>query len=143
MTLCSDGSNSRALPLLAAVVVSSLGMSVSAEAAECSHGATYKVSGSERTIVAMRLATGTSSFQAGGSGPRQAGIALEFVTDTGDRGYIYGPMRSYMFATDASVLRKLGYRWSKVRSDPQGFFRVLTDDGQRELFTFVSKGCAP
>jgi hypothetical protein len=133
------------IPMLvaAAQVTSSPTAQKQQGSAICRFGAVYKTLGSGKTIIVKRFGTGSNSFQANGAGPKQAGMALDFVlTDGGDRGAIYGPMRSHMFAVDLSTLKRLGYRWEPAHPDPDGFFRVLSDDGQSELFTFTYVACA-
>lgn len=113
-------------------------------ATRCEFGTVYESTKSGTAILVMRIGSGSNSFQADGSGPKQQGVALDFfLTDSGERGAIYGPMRSYMFATDLDTLTQLGYRWKNAEPDPDGFFRVLSDDGQNELFTLTYVGCAP
>jgi hypothetical protein len=108
----------------------------------CQFGAVYKA-GSGQTLIVRRFGTGWSSFQANGTGPKQAGMALDFVlTDGGEKGAIYGPMRSQMFPIDLRTLDRLGYSWKPAPADPGGFFRVLSHDGQDELFTLTYVGCA-
>jgi hypothetical protein len=65
------------------------------------------------------------------------------VTQTGERGAIAGPMRSSMFVSDPETLAKAGYTWEQdVPKDPDGIYRVVSDDGQSELFTLSYVGCA-
>src|SRR5437868_9961567 len=127
------------IPILAVALVAAAGPH---SATACNHGVIYKTE-SGKTIVAKRFGTGSNSFLADGRGLKQAGMALDFVlTVGGEKGAIYGPIRSYMFAVDLSTLQRLGYRWKKAQADPGGFFRVLSDDGQNELLTFTYVGCA-
>ena len=108
----------------------------------CQFGSIYKI-GSGKTIIVKRFGVGINSFQSNGAGPKQAGMALDFIiANGGESGAVYGPMRSSMFPTDLSNLDRLGYRWEKPQADPGGFFRVLSDDGQHELFMFRFVGCA-
>lgn len=106
----------------------------------CPNGAAYKVSTTGETVVVKHSGFGQSVFSPGGK--PQTGMALDLVTRTGERGAIAGPMRSYMFATDPETLTKHGYRWNPVSADPGGFYRVVSDDGQNELFTLSYVGCA-
>src|SRR3954464_15782587 len=130
------------LLILAASLISASPPAPSRNEAICKYGAIYRTFSGKRIIV-RRYGTGMSSFQADGSGPRQVGTALDFVVEkTGERGAIYGPMRSYMFVTDLAVLNRQGYRWRSVPADPGGFYRVLSDDGQDEIVTFPCVGCA-
>ena len=106
----------------------------------CPNGAAYEVSTNGETIIVKRFGIGETEF-AKGAGP-QAGMALDLVTATGERGAIAGPMRSYMFVTDPDTLTKQGYQWHPVSADPGGFYRVMSDDGQSELFILSYVGCA-
>jgi hypothetical protein len=52
-------------------------------------------------------------------------------------------MRSSMFVSDPETLTKAGYTWEEdVPKDPDGIYRVVSDDGQGELFTLSYVGCA-
>jgi hypothetical protein len=130
--------------ILAASFISASTPTPNRTEAICKYGAIYRtLSGKHKRIIVTRYGYGSNSFQPDGSGPKQAGVALEFVVEkTGERGAIYGPMRSHMFVTDLAVLKRLGYRWGKVAADPGGFYRVLSDDGDKEIFTFDYVGCA-
>lgn len=121
----------------AAAVLISLG---GAHAQTCKKGAAYKVSTSGVIVVVKRVGSGRTSF-APGARP-QPSVALDLITPYGDRGVIFGPMRSVMFPTELRYLKNDGYRWKKASADPGGFFRVLTDDGKRERFTLTYVGCA-
>lgn len=118
----------------------SLAVAPSAVAATCKKGAVYQSMQSGSKIVVKRIGSGKSDFT--GTGRKQAAMALDFVTDDGQRGAIYGPMRSIMFPADVKGLTKDGFRWRAASSDPNGFFRVLTDDGQSEIFTLTYVECA-
>ena len=87
----------------------------------CPNGAAYRVSTTGETIVVKRSGVGESVFSPGGA--PQAGMALDLVTQTGERGAIFGPMRSYMFVP----IRK---RYQGRLPDPGGFYRVISDDAQ-------------
>jgi hypothetical protein len=107
----------------------------------CPYGAIYRTFSGKRIIV-KRYATGRSSFFADGSNPT-FGEAFDFVVEkTGERGQIYGPTRSHMFVTDLAALKRLGYRWRSVPADPGGFYRVVSDDGDKEIMHFLYVGCA-
>jgi hypothetical protein len=70
-------------------------------------------------------------------------VAFDLVTPMGERGAIFGPMRSSMFVSDPDTLTKAGYTWGEaVPTDPGGFYRVLDDNGADELFTLSYVGCA-
>ena len=105
----------------------------------CPNGAAYGVSTTGETIVVKRSGVGESVFSPGGA--PQAGMALDLVTQTGARGAIFGPMRSYMFVSDPETLTKGGYRWDPASADPGGFYRVISHDAQSELFTLSYVGC--
>ena len=106
----------------------------------CPNGTAYKVSANGETIVVKRFGIGETEF-AQGAGP-QPGMALDFVTQTGIRGAVFGPMRSIMFVTDPETLTKAGYQWEPASPDPDGVYRVMSDDGQSEMFTLSYAGCA-
>jgi hypothetical protein len=127
---------------LFAVAVATLACSIGSLHADetCLNGTAYKVSTTGETVVVKRSGIGESVFSPGDK--PQTGMALDLVTQTGERGAIFGPMRSYMFATDPETLTKHGYQWSPASPDPDGFYRVMSDDGQNELFTLSYLGCA-
>ena len=128
----------RLLILAIAVLSCLIGTSQADEA--CPNGTAYEVSTTGETVVVKRSGIGQSVFSPGGE--PQVGMALDLVTQTGERGAIFGPMRSYMFASDPETLTRDGYRWESVSPDPDGFYRVMSDDGQNELFTLSYLGCA-
>src|SRR3954449_873778 len=82
----------------------------------CPNGAAYKVSTTGETIVLKHSGIGKSEFSPG-AGP-QYGMALDLVTQTGERGAVVGPMRSMMFVSDPETLTKAGYQWDQVSADP-------------------------
>jgi hypothetical protein len=105
----------------------------------CKNGAVYEVS-TGFLIVVTRMGTGEVDFAR--SGVAQSAVALDFfLPHTGDRGFIYGPQRSYMFATDLETLEANGFSWGPAPKDTGGFFRVLTDDGTNEIFHFEFQKC--
>ncbi|MGX5722383.1 hypothetical protein [Shinella zoogloeoides] len=124
--------------ILATIV--SLAFAPGAKAENCKKGAVYQSLQSGSKIVVKRIGSGKSDFT--GIGRKQAAMALDFFTDDGQRGAIYGPMRSIMFPADVKELTKDGFRWRPASADPNGFFRVMTDDGQNEIFTLTYVGCA-
>lgn len=115
-------------------------IAASPAAAVCQKGAVYNSQATGHTIVVKRVGFGKSRFTPGG--PLQAGVALDIRTPDGERGALFGPMRSYMFLTDLKYLKRDGYRWQAAGADPNGFYRVLTDDGQSERFTLTFVSCA-
>ena len=125
--------------LVAATLVCSFGVAHADDV--CANGAIYKIEPADRTVVVKRFGIGKSAFAPGA--PPIDGMALDLVTDTGERGAIFGPMRSSMFVTDPDTLTKAGYTWQPVTADPGGVYTVLDDDGQRPLFSFSYVGCAP
>jgi hypothetical protein len=108
--------------------------------AECPKGALFESGSTGAKILVTHIGIGQSRFAQGGT--LQAGIALEILSKEGERGAIFGPMRSYMFVTDPDYLEKEGYQWQPVEEDKDGFYRVLSDDGKSELFTMVFLKCA-
>lgn len=109
--------------------------------ASCPNGAVYTSMQSGQSILVKRIGSGMSQFTPGGD--KQAAIALDFVLADGQRGAIFGPMRSVMFPVESRFLTAEGYTWQPAGHDPQGFFRVLSDDGQAERFILTYVGCAP
>lgn len=114
-------------------------MSTTSMADTCSNGAVYEVS-TGFLVVVTRMGHGQVDFTR--SGNAQSAVALDFfLPHTGDRGVIFGPQRSYMFATDLDYLETSGFTWGSVPQDEGGFFRVMTDDGHSEMFYFVFQRC--
>lgn len=121
----------------ALIILASIGR---ANAEECPKGAIYRISESPHTLLVKRIGVGKSNFTQ--NGPPQTGIAIDLVTSEGQQGAIFGPMRSYMFMVEnAGVLTSEGYKWEPAQADPGGFFRVLSDDGQKELFYLTYIKC--
>ncbi len=118
-----------------------LGLTViPANAVTCHKGVLYRSATDTRTVLVKRIGTGMSPFSY--TGPAQPGMALDLITPLGQRGAIYGPMRSYMFITDLRNLTEQKYKWRAADADPGGFFRILTGDGKREFMTLTYVGCA-
>lgn len=117
------------------------GMTAVPAAASCSNGAVYTSMQSGQSILVKRIGSGWNQFTPDGA--KQAAIALDLVFADGQRGAIFGPMRSVMFQVDRQFLAAEGYTWQPASRDPQGFFRVLSDDGQEERLTLTYVGCAP
>ena len=70
------------------------------------------MSTTDETLV-KHFGIGKSEFAAG-AGP-QTGMALDLVTQAGERGAVFGPMRSMMFVSDPDTLTKAGYQGSLLR----------------------------
>ncbi|MDX8514954.1 hypothetical protein [Mesorhizobium captivum] len=71
----------------------------------------------------------------------QAATAAEILTKEGDRGFIYGPMHSYMFAVDQDVVKN--FEWRPAESEFHAFYTLRDDSGDEALLNFVDIGCAP
>jgi hypothetical protein len=128
------------LPILAAMIwACSFGLAHADDI--CPNGAVYSVEPAGKTVVVKRFGIGESEFAPGK--PPLPGMALDLVTDTGERGALFGPMRSSMFITDPDTLTEHGYKWRPVTADPGGVYGVVSDDGETKLYTLYYVGCAP
>jgi hypothetical protein len=103
----------------------------------CPNGAIFK-SDDGREFIAIRKGTVYAPFA--GNGVLLPGLALEFELPSGVLGYIYGPMRSSFFITDATVLAKYGVNWLGPTS-ATGFFRIMTDDGNDIIMHLEGDRC--
>ena len=129
--------NSNLWAFTTALAMSCLG--TFADADTCANGAVYEVS-TGFLVVVTRMGHGQVDFNR--SGNAQSAVALDFfLPHTGDRGVIFGPQRSYMFATDFDYLEASGFTWGPAPEDAGGFFRVMTDDGHNEMFVFEFQRC--
>jgi hypothetical protein len=99
------------------VAIAALACSVGSLRADeiCPNGAVYKIDTTGKTLVVKRRGIGQSRFTT--DGPLQYGMALDLVTEDGQRGAIFGPMRSYMFVSDPDTLTKHGYTWKPALAD--------------------------
>lgn len=59
----------------------------------------------------------------------------------GERAFIYGPMRSYMFLTDPKVVKD--FTWRPAETEPNAIYTIRTDDGDETRFNLVDVGCVP
>ncbi len=125
--------------LALSVALAIYGVETTAQADTCPSGAVYEVS-TGFLVVVTRMGHGQVDFTR--SGNALPAVALDFfLPHTGDRGVIFGPQRSYMFATDLDYLDANGFSWGSAPEDDGGFFRVMTDDGHDEMFFFEFQRC--
>ncbi|TPK57748.1 hypothetical protein FJ546_25830 [Mesorhizobium sp. B2-4-19] len=106
----------------------------------CPKGVLFKSSESGIVVTVVRQGFGKAVFTED-KNLWQPATAAEILTKEGDHGFIYGPMRSYMFAVDSEALKD--FKWRPAESDPNAFYTVRTDDGSETRFNLVDVGCAP
>jgi len=106
----------------------------------CPKGVLFKAYDSGIVVTVLRQGRGKAVFTEN-KHRLQAATAAEIVTKEGERGFIYGPMRSYMFAVDPEVVQD--FEWRPAETELHAFYTVRTDDGTEALFTLHDIGCAP
>jgi len=106
----------------------------------CPKGVLFKASGSGIVVTVLRQGHGKAVFTEN-KHRLQAATAAEILTKEGERGFIYGPMRSYMFAVDPEIVED--FEWRPAETELHAFYTVRTDDGTEALFTLHDIGCAP
>ncbi|QKD02979.1 hypothetical protein EB235_16920 [Mesorhizobium loti R88b] len=106
----------------------------------CTKGVLFRSSESGIVVTVIRQGFGKAVFTED-KNLLQPATAAEILTKEGDHGFIYGPMRSYMFAVDSEALKD--FNWRPAESDPNAFYTVRTDDGSETRFNLVDVGCAP
>ncbi|TPI40947.1 hypothetical protein FJW07_06685 [Mesorhizobium sp. B3-1-9] len=70
----------------------------------CPKGVLFKEIKSGIVVTVIRQGQGKAVFTQD-KHRLQAATAVEILTKEGERGFIYGPMRSYMFAVDPDVVK--------------------------------------
>ncbi len=105
----------------------------------CPKGVLFKELGSGTTVTVVRQGHGKAVFTED-KHRLQAATAAEILTKEGDHGFIYGPMRSYMFAVDQDVVKN--FEWRPAESEFHAFYTLRDDGGDEALLNFVDIGCA-
>lgn len=103
-------------------------------------GVLFKELGSGIVVTVIRQGYGKAVFTED-KHRLQAATAAEILTKEGDHGFIYGPMRSYMFAVDQDVVKN--FEWRPAESEFHAFYTLRDDSGDEALLNFVDIGCAP
>lgn len=106
----------------------------------CPKGVLFRTSESGIVVTVVRQGFGKAVFTQD-KNLLQPATAAELVTKDGDHGFIYGPMRSYMFAVDPETLKD--FTWRPAETEPDAFYTVRTDEGDETRFNLVDIGCAP
>ncbi|TPJ32004.1 hypothetical protein [Mesorhizobium sp. B2-8-3] len=106
----------------------------------CPKGVLFKEIKSGIVVTVIRQGQGKAVFTQD-KHRLQAATAVEILTKEGERGFIYGPMRSYMFAVDPDVVKD--FEWRPAETEYQAFYTLRDDDGNEALLNFVDIGCAP
>lgn len=107
----------------------------------CPKGVLFKSLESGAVVTVIRQGFGKAFFTKE-KDHLQVGMAAELKgQNEGERAFIYGPMRSYMFLTNQDAVKN--FTWRAAESDPNAFYTVRTDDGDETRFTLEDMGCAP
>lgn len=108
----------------------------------CNLGAIY-TSTSGKKLIIKRVGIGSIHYPGDEADLERPTLAVDFIiTEGGVRGAIVGQTPSWMYAADPDYIDRLPMRWSPPDADPDRFFRVMSDDGEEELFTFNFVRCA-
>ncbi|CDX39963.1 exported hypothetical protein [Mesorhizobium sp. SOD10] len=106
----------------------------------CPKGVLFKEIKSGIVVTVIRQGQGKAVFTQD-KHRLQAATAVEILTKEGEHGFIYGPMRSYMFAVDPDVVKD--FEWRPAETEYHAFYTLRDDDGNEALLNFVDIGCAP
>ncbi|UCI24591.1 hypothetical protein [Mesorhizobium sp. B2-8-5] len=106
----------------------------------CPRGVLFKEIRSGIVVTVVRQGQGKAVFTED-KHRLQGATAAEILTKEGEHGFIYGPMRSYMFAVDPDVVKD--FEWRPAETEYQAFYTLRDDDGNEALLNFVDIGCAP
>lgn len=106
----------------------------------CPKGVLFKADESGIVVTVIRQGSGKACFSDDCS-RQQAATAAELVTKEGEHGFIAGPMLSYMFAVEPTIVED--FKWRPAETASTTFYTVRTDDGSNVDFTLQDIGCAP